>query len=87
MPRKAVSRDRLIELIQARVQSKLHHFGHIPAPFPIRIQSRDGGTNWKIEQVIGVPSSFFNDYMTIVRDLMDEYELTPGPSGEWALGQ
>ena len=74
MPRKAVNREQLIELIRARVESELH-LGDAHVAIPIPIQRNDGGPNWKIDMVVGIPSDAWNDYMTIVRALMEEYEL------------
>ena len=75
MPRKTVSRDRLLELIRARVRTRAHHLRDIPPPVIILIQPSDGGTNWKVDQFIGIPGNAINDYMDIVRELMNEYEL------------
>lgn len=72
--RKVVSREQLIQLIKTRAESQLH-LGDAHVPIPIPIQPKNGETNWKIDVVAGVPSGLFDDYMAVIRELMNEYEL------------
>lgn len=77
MPRTSVSRERLIELIKERISASFPQQGELPAPLPIPVKPVDGEPNWKIDQVVGVPSGAFNAYMRIIHRLMEEYELSP----------